>query len=341
MVNTKKKIENLLSKDIFLLGIFWVMLLLFVTFGKDNYYHLHLYELVISINKIAYLFTINYILLPKLYSQGRPVSFIAALVLGAFFFGGIEEFFIEPYLDNDVSSHPVAPPLSILFSYGTTALIFLGIKQIIQVQKKQRLIDQLEREKSESQLKFLKSQINPHILFNNLNNIYSLTIHNDHRTSSSVLKLSNLMRYVIYESSEDYVLLSKELKYLEDYLELQKIQLEGRGNVKYKVLGNPAGYTIAPLLLLPFIENSFKHSMDTQIDNISIDLKVEINENTLIFKSVNSYVSSANNASISPNGIGLNNTKQRLSLLYPNNHVLTIRSEADLFTVQLTINLVQ
>ncbi len=337
-IGKTNRLETFLSNDRALLICFWIGLVLVVSFAKEKY-HLHFYEVVITLNKMLLLLVTNYYFFPKFYKKDKIVRFMVAIGIGIFFFGYIEELFIEPYLDLDPESHPVASPGVIFVSYGIPVAIFTGIKLMLHFRDKQQLIDRLEREKSEGQLKFLKSQINPHILFNNLNNIYSLSMQGDRRTPDTVLKLANLMRYVIYESAENHVLLSKELEYLGDYLELQKIQLEGRGTVGLVIKGDPQGYVIAPLLLIPFVENSFKHSMDTQLDDISIDLGIDITDGVLTFEGSNTHRAEAKDGR-TPKGIGLDNTKQRLQLLYPERHELTITREDRVFNVRLTVKLI-
>nr|WP_298994919.1 sensor histidine kinase [uncultured Allomuricauda sp.] len=333
----KHPLERWLSDDRVLLFNFWVADILFMSLKKEVF-HIHWYEWVFSINSILLFITINYLLFPKFFEKGRVWVFLLLTFLAMCGTAAIEELVIERYFYYDPQAYPIASPSVVLAQYIPPVVIFILIKMMIYYRDRQILVDTLSKEKTESQLQFLKSQINPHILFNNLNNIYSLSIQEDKRTSDTILKLSNLMRYIVYESSENFVLLTKELEYLEDYLELQKIQLEGRGRVDFQLTGNSSGYTIAPLVLIPFVENAFKHSMDTQLDNIIIKIQIEIRNGQLFFSSTNSHDKSSKK-SLSPTGIGLSNTKQRLQLLYPEKHTLNIEDSSNSYQVDLRIQL--
>ncbi len=333
----KPRIEKWLSDDRVLLFNFWLADLLILGF-KGEVFRIGGFEIVLTINSIILFIFINYILFPNFYIRGRLWTFIALVVVSIFVTGYIEEYLIEGLFFIDETTLPIQTPISLLIQYGPPVVVFILIKMMIYFRDKQLIIDRLSKEKTDSQLQFLKSQINPHILFNNLNNIYSLAMQEDKRTANTILKLSNLMRYIVYESSENFVLLTKELNYLEDYLELQKIQIEGRGKVDFQITGNSVGYTIAPLVLIPFVENAFKHSMDTQLDNIIIKIQIEIRNGQLFFSSTNSHDKSSKK-SLSPTGIGLSNTKQRLQLLYPEKHTLNIEDSSNSYQVNLRIQL--
>ena len=333
----KHPIEKWLSDDRVLLFNFWVADMLFMSLKKEEF-HIHWYEWVFSLNSILLFIAINYLWFPKFFEKGRIWIFILLTFLSICVTAAIEELVIERYLYYDPQAYPIASPSVVLAQYIPPVVIFILIKMMIFFRDKQLIIDKLSKEKTESQLQFLKSQINPHILFNNLNNIYSLSMQDDKRTSDTILKLSNMMRYIVYESSESFVLLIKELGNLEDYLELQKIQIEGRGKVEYCLSGEPAGYIIAPLLLIPFVENAFKHSMDTQLDNIRIFIDIAVKNGQLYFSANNTYDKSSKK-SLSPTGVGLSNTKQRLELLYPEKHTLKINDSKSDYQVNLRIEL--
>lgn len=310
-----------------------------MAFRKNSIY-LDLPDFALSINYVGLFIFINSFLFPKFYEKGKVIAFTILVMIGILVVGYIEELIVERFFYQPSSQeYPIANPGSVFVQVGVPTSIFIVLKFLIYFRDKQLLINKLEKEKSESQLLFLKSQINPHILFNNLNNIYSLSEQNDPRTSDTILKLSDLMRYVIYESSEDVVRLSQELNYLRDYIGLLKIQIEGRGKVELNISGNYQGYTIAPLLLVPFVENCFKHSMDSQVNNIIISVDIRIKDNRLFFETVNSF-SSIDKNDLSPSGIGLKNTKERLSLHYKNKHTLTVNTDDDLYKVKLEIDLI-
>ncbi|MCL6273771.1 histidine kinase [Muricauda sp. 2012CJ35-5] len=333
----KKNSTDFFRSDIVIIVVLWITIILMTTFDKDNY-HIHFHEFIITVNKLLMFIVVNYVIFPNFYLRQKLWFFILIVIGCIFFFGYVEEILIEPYLDFDPNTHGIAPPVSVFVGYATPLAIFLGIKFLFYFNKREHLINKLEKEKSESQLSFLKSQINPHVLFNNLNNIYSLALRNDSRAKDAILTLSKFLRYVIYDSTEKVVLLSREIENLESYLELQEIQLEGRGKITYINKSEPSGYTIAPLLLLPFVENCFKHSTNTLLSDIDIVIKIDIIDGVLNF-----YCSNPHEKFDTPNqesnGIGLVNTRQRLELMYQGDYKLDISSNQQLFEVWLKLNL--
>ncbi|MDB5274656.1 MAG: hypothetical protein JWO58_3023, partial [Chitinophagaceae bacterium] len=196
---------------------------------------------------------------------------------------------------------------------------------------------ELENEKLVSELSFLKSQVNPHFLFNTLNNIYSLSMDHSEHTSESIMKLSQLLRYMIYETEEEYVSLEKELTYIQDYIDLQKIRLTENIALSFVVSGNIIGKQIEPMLLIPFIENAFKHGVDYS-SNSWIRIRIDLSNPTQIELSVtNSNYAKISNDKTS--GIGLQNVQKRIKLLYPDKHTLNINSSKETFSIRLVITM--
>jgi two-component system LytT family sensor kinase len=206
--------------------------------------------------------------------------------------------------------------------------------------KKQNVLEELEKERAESQLQFLKSQLNPHFLFNNLNNLYSYAQEGSPKTSEIILQLSAIMRYMLYESKENFVDLAKEIQYLGDFIKLQELQMEDRGKVNFKVNGRPQGKLIAPLVLITFVENCFKHSMSGQAKDIEISIFADINEEEIHFRCENTFepVDNTSNEYLT-SGIGLANTRKRLELLYPGEHHLEAGPQEDRYVVDLRLPL--
>lgn len=193
----------------------------------------------------------------------------------------------------------------------------------------------LENANLNAEVNFLKSQINPHFLFNTLNSIYAQAHSKSDNTEFSILKLSELLRYVLYDSGDDKVPLSKDIEYINNYIALQRLRLSDRISLHYAVSGNMEGVTIAPLLLISFIENAFKHGISyTQPSSTHID--ISIFETTLTLCVTNPIVEKD---SFAPGGLGLKNVKRRLELLYPDRHQLEIRRDNNLHTVNLKLEL--
>ncbi len=207
--------------------------------------------------------------------------------------------------------------------------------------RKDQANQQLFREKLTAELQLLKAQVHPHFLFNTLNNLYSLTLLKSDHAPEVVLKLSALLRYMLYECNAPQVPLDKEVRMMQDYVELEKLRYGSRLDLALNVRGDLAGMGIAPLLLLPFLENAFKHGASEQLDQAWIALDLNIKGSTLKMKLING-ISETNPpapAEADFHGIGLQNVRKRLELLYPGRHELKIIRESETFMVMLSISL--
>ncbi len=207
---------------------------------------------------------------------------------------------------------------------------------------KQKDNQQLLQEKLKAELQLLKSQIHPHFLFNTLNNLYSLTLTKSDQAPEIVLKLSGLLRYMLYECNTPSVPLDREIAMLQNYIELEKLRYGDYLDTSINIRGEYAHKQIAPLLLLPFIENSFKHGASELLDQAWISLDMVVKADTLKFKLINSqpeaqipHTQQSNHSA----GIGLTNVKKRLDLLYPDLYDLKITSEEGTFIVNLSLQL--
>jgi sensor histidine kinase YesM len=196
-----------------------------------------------------------------------------------------------------------------------------------------------EKQKVQMELKALRSQINPHFLFNTLNNIYSLSLDMDNRLPGAVLQLSEIMRYYLYESGEDEVLLEKELRILEDYIYLQRIRSDEKLDFRIKIEGDPKDKRIAPLLVLTFVENAFKHGAKGKTGAAFIHLQITIEENKFHFHIRNNYGQADTTVPENFQGLGLENVRRRLELLYPGRHSFHILSDNQEFSVNLDLQL--
>lgn len=194
----------------------------------------------------------------------------------------------------------------------------------------QEKLAQTTQERTEMELKFLKSQINPHVLLNNLNTIYAYSIDKPNRTPDLILKLSENLKHVLYETNTETVSLNKELQFIQNYIDFQKIRTEGIKEINYQYNTDSKQYRIAPLLLITIIENAFKHS----VAHSKIDITINAKNQQLTLVSSNQYNS---NIKENNNAIGLENLKKRLSLIYPENHTLSIVKEENIYTVKLKI----
>lgn len=195
---------------------------------------------------------------------------------------------------------------------------------------------EIEAEMLKSELSYLKAQINPHFFFNTLNTIYALTLSKSEKASEATLLLSQIVRYVLDKSKEDFVSLQEEVLYLEDYINLQKLRFSTALNVNFNIVGDPDKYNIAPLIMIPFIENAFQYGVSTHYTS-EIDILIEAKEDKVYFK-VNNHIYKSDNNVFDRNSIGIENTRKRLDLIYPGNYSLVINNQNDSFQVELFIN---
>lgn len=201
-------------------------------------------------------------------------------------------------------------------------------------------LEDLQKQRLESELAALKSQINPHFLFNALNTIYGMARRTDTATADAVLKLSDILRHNLYECDEPEITIEKELFMLRQYVEFTQLRLRQKEAMRLNIEANTNGQKIAPLLLIPFVENAIKHGLGGQAYNSWVNIDLQLIDTRLLFTCINNYNSKPKHTeSPSNSGIGLKNVKRRLELLYPNKHELDIHEHNNTYTVTLTIQL--
>jgi LytS/YehU family sensor histidine kinase len=218
---------------------------------------------------------------------------------------------------------------------------FVSVVKLLELSfEQQKNSRELDRERIEAELKFLKAQVHPHFLFNTLNNLYALTLDKSEKAPEVVLKLSDLLNYMLYDCNEQYMLISKEILLIENYLELEKIRYGSHLNIDFSVSGDTAGKKIAPMLLLPFVENAFKHGVSKVRNDAFVNILLEVNEDQLSFSVRNSktLVPDSDPSGYSE-GIGLKNVRRRLDLLYQGRHVLDLEQYDNEYRILLRINL--
>ena len=224
----------------------------------------------------------------------------------------------------------------ILFNYPTVVGFAVAIKLLKNWYLKQQETVQLTREKIHAELQLLKAQVHPHFLFNTLNNIYSFILKESPEAPALVQKLSGLLRFIIYQCNQPLVSLEEELKMIRDYMDLEQVRYGEHFNMMVDVEGSPSNKMIYPLLLLPFLENSFKHGTSRMLSHPWVKLHLEIKDSLLHFTLANSKPATVDDKPL-PNGIGLNNVKKRLELLYPGTYTLELHEDELSFEVHLKI----
>jgi two-component system sensor histidine kinase AlgZ len=197
---------------------------------------------------------------------------------------------------------------------------------------------ELENEKLLAELNFLKAQINPHFLFNTLNNLYYLAYTKSENTTEVIAKLSQMMRYMIYESNHAQVPLSKEIEYMENYISLERIRLNNQIPIEFSVRGQVENAWITPLIFITFLENAFKHGVSSDNPGAWVKISIEVSDGQCYYRVENSRPQKRQEAN-EKSGIGLQNVRRRLELSYPEKHELTLEEKTDRYTVNLKLNI--
>lgn len=332
-----------IRRHIFLWLGFYVAFTLLMSFQGN----LGLYALMDILNVSLYIlvyYPLRYFLIPTFYKKDKKILFVFSVLMHILFaylvYWGIR----LTFLDNIAKSLPPLPfkhPAEFMVKtlrFFSPAILLLVWEY--QFKRKQHLnrIRSLEKEKLATELKFLKAQINPHFLFNTLNNLYSFVVRESPKAPDMISRLTGILDYVFNQSQQNKVPLKSELSTIEDYLELEKIRYGDRLKVEYATEGQ-LNQEISPLILLSIIENAFKHGASGDIDEPKVHIninasKAEINCN--VWNTKSRHRGELNDAY--KKGIGLSNIRRQLNLIYPNQHELIIDDQEKSFNLSLTIN---
>lgn len=290
---------------------------------------------------VFYLHT--YFLVPRFFNKKKILFYIAAIGILLFISvvaNNLYKQHFEIAFSAITAGHKVPGHSNYVLTGTISTLMISFIAWFIIKYKAQALQkNELEAQKNSAELAMLKSQINPHFLFNTLNNIYALSLAKaEPVVSEMILSLSEINRYMLYETEPDYVPLNKEVAYLNSYIELEKLRCENISNIKFSVSPEIEHVKISPLLLIPFVENAFKHSRIADETDAWIEINLSVENNILVFNCENSVPVSAFKKD-KTSGIGLENVKRRLLILYPNKHELSISQPEHKFIVDLKLHL--
>ena len=270
------------------------------------------------------------------------IGYILILVLLHVIIFGQIDIYIDQTLRWDLPHIHERPMFMVFFGRTMSCIPPLVVSALIWksllLQKQKHESFELKNRMLQAETKALKAQINPHFLFNSMNNIYSLSQMKSDKTGDAILNLSEILRFVTYESEKDRVSLQEELKQIRNFIALQFLKDDNQDNVKIEIAEVPANLQIAPMMLLPFIENSFKHSNFEDKVNGWIDIQISIEEQKMILSLSNSGSLSSSRKD-EMGGVGMENVKKRLSLIYPEKHHLVIKQDADKYSVHLELNL--
>lgn len=261
-----------------------------------------------------------YIVLPQFFKKYKVVILSVYGVVISYYF------FVFITTSYQVENHRL--------SFAHIMLVPIPFFAILWIYEQWRWITTLKADKAKAELTLLKNQVDPHFFFNTLNNLYGLAVEKSDHAPAMILKLSDIMRYTIYDGRADYVSLEDEIAYLEDYIDLHKIRYRKQVNISFEK-DLPYLHKIAPLLLIVPLENAFKHGAESQVEDAFIALSVRTTANSIHYQVSNNYELEVGRET----GIGLENLRKRLNLIYPNKHQLEITSTADIYTVSLEITI--
>lgn len=322
--------------------LFWILIVLYFAwgFGLDlNPMQSFRNALYFIPGHLLIVYGVLYFLVPKYLLHRKYWQFF----LGLFVLTSICAFYTI-LAQLSISSNPKLQGANItvgrnVLPYIHVAAIAASIKllKFWYVQRKHTL--EAEQQRTVAELKLLKAQLHPHFLFNTLNNLYSHTLEFSPKSPEIVLRLSALLRFMIYESNSQRIPLDKEINLLENYISLEKMRYGDRLDMSINITGEIEKYQIAPLLLLPFIENSFKHGTSRQIEQCWISLDLSLEGSLLKFKLINSIDSVTSDVDSGQGGLGLDNVKKRLEILYKGCYKLETQKLQDVYVVNFELQL--
>lgn len=342
----REKLMNPPVKRVLMHVGFWILWLSRTFYDIISLYGLGLGEclfmLVYASTQVPMMYLHLYVLVPQLLNRRRYILYALCTVALVFAYS-IVNYTLLTMIPANVSSAGLMdyigqlnPRYDVLEGFFTLVITY-SLKYAGQALSSQNKLLQLQKDNLILELNALKSQINPHFLFNTLNNIYSLSLRKSDKTPEMILKLSEMMRYVLYECNSGAVPIEKEIQFIKNYMDLERIRHGTDVKIDFTLNGNPGANKIEPLLLIPIVENSFKHGINAQMEKGFIEIRMEVRDKKLWLQALNSVQNGKPSAS--KHGIGLDNVRKRLELLYPENHRLEISPNSKWWEVNLELNL--
>jgi len=347
-----KKIAIILHAIALILVIIIPLYLNSVFGGADSH---RLYQFYVHTFSAVIIFYLGYLwLVPSFFLQDKKALYLVLLVSII-----LSTYVLTNFINDTLLSDPVrdaqflenykkvtgehtTPPFKVFgfFNHVVASILIsgfaLGLAVMEKLKENEKKQKELEKEKLNSELAFLKNQVSPHFFFNTLNNIYSLIGIDGPTAQDSVLKLSKLMRYLLYESEHGETQMSHEIDFMNNYIDLMKLRLNSKVALQIDLPVDFPDFTIPPLLFVPFIENAFKHGVSYR-DRSFIIIRMTIEEDEINFIAENSIGSAVQTDDIKHSGIGLENVRKRLTLLFPGKHQLKIEQNETVFSVKLSI----
>jgi two-component system, LytTR family, sensor kinase len=340
--NTSWLFQNRILQHI----LFWVSHVVFYAtlYGsfEENYGQTFLEKLIYLPVDMVFTYFTMYFLLPKFLLPGRYTEFFLWFLTSSFIAGIAQRYvayaihyplYYPQYLSDPFFYFPKIVKMFVsIYPVTFTAVAIKLLKYWYANQQAQQVLVQ---EKLQAELKFLKTQIHPHFLFNTLNNLYALTLKKSDRAPEMVLKLSELINYMLYECKSDIVPLTKEIKFIRNYIDIEKMRYGEKVDIDIRITGDANNKQIAPLILLPFVENAFKHGASENLLQSWVKVSVDAHPDHILIKVENSKA--GENGKNGSEGIGIQNVKRRLDLLYNGQHELKIINGEETHLVVLSI----
>ncbi|WP_396635845.1 sensor histidine kinase [Maribacter sp. R77961] len=335
--------------------VFWLVYFIFNTVRWSSIHNDFLYSLKTNligfpIHMMLAYFNVYYLMPKFVYKQKYLLYGLG--IFGSLVIMLLVKFNLTYYLvSNDVMPEGQEETNSITFAYSVTTMIgevyvmsfFTAIKLTIDWLRESSKLHDLERRQLKTELRFLRSQVSPHFFFNTLNNIYSLTLEKSDKAPEVILKLSELMRYLLYATKKRRQDLTNEIECIQNYIDLERIRFDDTLKIDIHISGNLNGCSIAPMLLVPLVENCFKHGASKNIGQMKININLEVEDGQMTFK-ISNNIPNADRATNFPTrsgGIGLSNVKKRLELGYDDSdYDLSIFEEDQMFNVILKLKVI-
>ena len=341
----KNHLLSLLSQRVIYHGLFWLgllILLIFIDDTKGSFGYRLSIEMVNIISFAIIVYFNLYYLIPNYLTKTRLLHYSVLLLVATVVITPLKVivlyflFISSPSLQSSLLSNLNGYFLSTFVVASGSTVIRIVLDWFRQLRESQ----ELHTRTMQSELRFLKSQINPHFLFNTLNNLYALTLKKSDKAPEIVIKLSEMMRYMLYECNEKQVPLQKEINYLRNYLDLEKLRQGKNVQINFDVQGEVSEQKLAPLLFIPFLENSFKHGLNNQLSQGFVNISLKVEDNQVHFFIENSKANTPHRpGGRRSGGIGLVNVNRRLDLLYPAQYDLKIDDNPHSYAINLYIKL--
>jgi len=352
-------INNILRRRWLRHVVLWLGVLLFYTLTLKihygSYYKTFLSRLIMLMPQILAFYSLMYFQIPKLLNRKKYLLFVSSFILGSYLFSAlarilkvhiIEELYREPPFSQE-SIGEILTDIKRLYDHYfrrgiLTVFVVVVVKLLKERFEEKSKHEILEKEKVSAELNFFKAQIHPHFLFNTLNNLYVLTLQKSDKASETVLKLSEMLDYMLYQCNDDRVAIDKEIKLIQNYIDLEQLRYGERLELVFnQAIDNPQTQ-IAPLILVSLIENAFKHGASGAIEKPLINIDIKVEKGQLHFSVFNTKTKvKQEDKTDFKKGIGVSNTKSQLQLIYPNAHQFEIIEEELSYHVKLDLYLNQ